>query len=112
MVAVDWVRRDFGECEVVSRDGHHFPASPDTTEEIHSRNGGEEGSLQALGIARIESKLRQRCGVVLQLVDPSHYKRVGFFFCCSSVHWHASKELAQACENKFRDFKTGTVTII
>ena len=114
MVAVYWMRRESGECEVVSRDGHRFLAYPDTTEEIDNGNDdGEEGSpLRLLGIARIGSKLRQRCGLVLQRVSLAQYKRVGFFFCCAAVNWHASRELAQACEDKFRDFQTDTVTIV
>ena len=94
MMAVYWMRRSSGEREVVSHNGHKFPAYPDTTEEIQKGSNG------------------QRCGLVLQRVALARYKRVGFFFCCSAVNWHGSKELAQACENKFRDFQTDTVTII
>lgn len=114
MTAVYWMRRDSGECEVISRNGHAFPAYPDTTEEINNgSDDGEEGSpLRLLSIARFSNKFGQRCGLVLQRVALARYKRVGFFFCCSAVNWHGSRELAQACENKFRDFQTDTVTII
>lgn len=114
MMAVYWMLRDSGEREVVSHNGHKFPAYPDATEEIQNgSNDGEEGSpLRLLSIARFYNKFGQRCGLVLQRVALARYKRVGFFFCCSAANWHGSRELAQACENKFRDFQTDTVTII